>query len=277
MPQGIKFFFAGGADFDEWNYDNYTPVSVVDIYDMNTNTWSITNLSEARAYSKAVVCENKIFFAGGLKANNTPSDKVDIYDMQTNSWSSTQLPGGAREVGAAVAIQNKVYFCGGYAAYENPTGFGNVFTTPTPIIDIYDNTTGQWSADTMQLNKGSFAAIGVNNKIYLAGGSIYDQLGTDAIEELNVNTMSSSSSCLFQSSIYHCDRNAVLKNSQLLFFSGMKTDENKFDIYNLQTGTWSIGVLPPGLTAQYLSVAPIVSVNNEIYVILENKLYKMNL
>ena len=57
----------------------------------------------------------------------------------------------------------------------------------------------------------------------------------------------------------------------------MKTDENKFDIYNLQTGTWSIGVLPPGLTAQYLSVAPIVSVNNEIYVILENKLYKMNL
>ena len=277
IAAGNKVFFAGGADFDEWNYDNYTPVSVVDIYDMNTNTWSVTNLSEARAYSKAVVCENKIFFAGGLKANNTLSNKVDIYDLQTNSWSSMQLPGGAREVGAAVAIQNKVYFCGGYAAYENPTGFGNVFTTPTPVIDIYDNTTGQWSADTMQLNKGSFAAIGVNNKIYLAGGSIYDQLGTDAIEELNVNTMSSSSSCLFQSSIYHSDRNAVLKNSQLLFFSGMKTDENKFDIYNLQTGTWSIGVLPPGLTAQYLSVAPIVSVNNEVYVILDNKLYKMNL
>ena len=274
---GNKVFFAGGLDFDELNYDNYEPVSVIDIYDITTNTWSAWNLSEARGFCKALVCGNKIFFVGGLKANRTLSKKIDIYDMQTNSWSSTQLPGVARAVGAAIALQNKVYFCGGYAAFENPTGFGYVLTSSSTVIDIYDNTTGEWTSTNMQLNKGSFAAIGINDKIYLAGGSINDQIGTLEVEELNVNTMNSSSSCLFQPTIYHSDKNVVLKNNQLLFFSGFKTVENKFDIYNLQTGIWTIGVLPPGLTAQYLEVALIVSVDNEVYVVIDNKLYKMNL
>lgn len=274
---GNKVFFAGGVDFDEVNYDVYDPVSVVDIYDISTNTWSTANLSEPRGFCKAVVSGNKIFFAGGLKANNTLSKKVDIYDLQTNSWSSTQLPGDARAVGAAVTLQNKVYFCGGYKAYENPTGFGYVLTSSSTTIDIYDPTTGQWTTGNMQTVKGSFAAIGVDDKIYLAGGSLYDQLGTSEVEELEVNTMSSSTSCVFQPTIYHSDKNAVLKNNQLLFFSGFKAVENKFDIYNLQTGTWSIGVLPPGIPTQYLSVAPIVSANNEVFVILANKLYKMNL
>ena len=186
------------------------------------------------------------------------------------------MPGDARAVGAAIALQNKVYFCGGYKAYENPTGFGYVLTSSSTTIDIYDHTTGQWTSGNMQTTKGSFAAIGVNNKIYLAGGSLNDQIGTVEVEELNVNTMSSSTSCLFQPTIYHTDRNAVIKDNQILFFGGMKVNEKKFDIYDLQTGTWSIGVLPPGLTTQYLSVAPIVSVNNEVYVILDNKLYKIN-
>ena len=274
---GNKVFFAGGVDFDEINYDVYDPVSVVDIYDISTNSWSTANLSEARGCCKAVVSGNKIFFAGGLKANNILSDKVDIYDIQTNSWSSTQLPGGARTLGAVVALQNKIYFCGGYKAYENPTGFGYVFTSSSPAIDIYDHITGQWTSANMQTTKGSFAAIGVNDKIYLAGGSINDQIGTMEVEELNVNTLSSSNSCLFQPTIFHSDKNVVLKDNQLLFFSGLKAVENKFDIYNLQTGTWSIGVLPPGFASQYLSVAPIVSVDNEVFVIIANKLYKMNL
>ena len=62
---GNKVFFAGGVDFDETNYV-YDPVSVVDIYDISTNTWSTANLSEPRGSCKAVVSGNKIFFAGGL-------------------------------------------------------------------------------------------------------------------------------------------------------------------------------------------------------------------
>ena len=274
VAAGNKVFFAGGMD--GWD-DNYTATSVVDIYDITTNTWSVSNLSEARGYCSAVVSGNRLFIAGGLKNNNTLSNIVDIYNLETNTWSSTVLPGGARAVGAAVTSENKVLFCGGYTAYENPTGFGYILTAPTTTIDIYDNNTSQWSMDTMQVNKGSFAAIRVNEKVYLAGG-VVNNAATFHVEELNVNVMNSSNSCLHQPMI---GGGAVTKNDKIIFLSNSQISgiaANKFDIYNTQTGVWSVGVLPPDLisTNNYTPVA-IGSANNEIYTIIGTKLYKMNL
>jgi hypothetical protein len=275
IAAGNKVFFAGGVS--NWDY-NYTSTSVVDIYDITTNTWSVSNLSEARGYCSAVVSGNKIFFAGGLKSNNALSNKVDIYDLESNTWSSTILPGGARQVDAAVAVQNKVLFCGGYTMYEDPTGWGLDFTTPSAVIDVYDKNTGQWSADTMQVNKGSFAAISVNEKVYFAGGVVNDAV-TFHVEELNVNTMNSSNACLHQPMISYDGKSAVVRNELVIFFtyspfSGI--ERNKFDIYNRQTGLWSVGVLPLDLIPQGI-LSSIVSVNNEIYTVIGNKLYKMNL
>src|SRR4030095_3604047 len=272
-----KVFFAGGVS--GWD-DIYTTTSVVDIYDLTTNTWSVTNLSEARTDCKAVVSGNKIFFAGGLKNNYILSNKVDIYDLETNTWSSSVMPGGARAVGAALTAFNKVLFCGGYTWYEDPTGFGNILTTPSAVIDIYDCNTGQWSLDSMQINKASFAAISVNEKVYLAGGTV-NNAGTFHVEELNVNTMNSSSSCLHQPMICEIDKGAATKNDMIIFFTSpiiSGIDINEFDIYNPQTGLWSIGVLPPGLI-QTGSYAPIAlgSINSEIYTVIGTKLYRMNL
>ena len=277
IAAGNKIFFAGGVD--TYN-DNYTATSVVDIYDLSTNSWSLTNLSEARGYCKAVVAGGKVFFAGGLKNNEVPSNKIDIYNLETNSWSTDQLPSGARQVGAAVNVLNKVLFCGGYTRYEDPTGFGSVFTTPTTSIDIYDIDGGQWSAGTMQVNKGSFVAIGLNEKVYFAGGLVnWNYAATFHVEELNVKTMNSSSSCLHQPMICDNDKSAVVKNELVIFFtyspiSGI--ENNKFDIYNMQTGVWSIGVLPPDLLLSN-SFTAIATVNNEIYTVINKKLYKMNL
>jgi len=275
IAAGNKVFFAGGVS--SWEY-NYTPTSTVDIYDITTNTWSISNLSEARGYCTAVVSGNKIFFAGGLKSNNALSNKVDIYDLESNSWSSAVLPGGARQVGAAVAVQNKVLFCGGLTIYEDPTGWGLTFTTPSPVIDIYDNNTGQWSAGSMQVNKESFAATSVNGKVYFAGGIINNNISF-LVEELNVNTMNSSGSCLHQPMVSYGSKGAVVKNDMIIFFDNSPFAGiaiNRFDIYNWQTNNWSIGVLPADIANNYNARA-IVAVNNEIYTMIDNKLYKMNL
>jgi len=275
IAAGNKIFFAGGVD--GYN-DNYTATSVVDIYDLSTNSWSLTNLSEARGYCKAVVAGGKVFFAGGLKNNEVVSNKIDIYNLETNSWSTAQLPSGARQVGAAVSVLNKVLFCGGYTRYEDPTGFGSVFTTPTTSIDIYDINSGQWSAGTMQINKGSFAAIGLNEKVYFAGGATNDA-PTFHVEELNVNTMNSSSSCLHRPMVCDNDKSTVVKNELVIFFTDLPFSGNErktFDIYNLQTGVWSIGVLPPDSFSPH-SFTAIATVSNEIFVIIDGKLYKMNL
>jgi len=275
IAAGNKIFFAGGVDGYD---DNYTATSVVDIYDLSNNTWSVANLSEARGYAKAVVAAGKVYFAGGLKNNNMLSSKVDIYELETNRWSTAQLAGGARFVGAAVDVSNKVLFCGGYTKYEDPTGFGGTYTSPTASIDIYDINGGQWSAGTMQFNKGEFAAIGFNEKVYFAGG-LLNNAPSLHVEELNVNTMNSSSSCLHQPMVSYDDKSAVIKNGMVLFFtyspfSGI--ENNKFDIYNMRTGVWSIGVLPPDLLSSN-SYTAITAVNDEIYTVINNKLYKMNL
>jgi hypothetical protein len=64
---------------------------------------------------------------------------------------------------------------------------------------------------------------------------------------------------------------ALIKNNEIIFFSNSSEWNNDadlannltplFDIYNIATNQWSIGVLPQAATAQ-----GVVSVNNLIYV-----------
>jgi hypothetical protein len=215
-----------------------------------------------------------------VKNNYVLSSKVDIYDLATGAWSSASLTGGARTVGAAVTAENKVLFCGGYTKFEDVTIMGYAPTTTTASIDIYDANTGQWSAGSMQVSKASFAAISFNEKVYLAGG-VVNNTASFHVEELNVNTMNSFESCLHQRMTCYIGKGAAIKNDMILFlnyspYTGV--DNNEFDIYNIQTGVWSIGVLPAGLIKQEGYTPMIIeSANNEIYTVIGTKLYRMNL
>ena len=74
-------------------------------------------------------------------------------------------------------------------------------------------------------------------------------------------------------------QNAVVKNNKIIFLRHEDTAGTyKFDIYDLQTKTWSIGVLPVNVTG-----ASIISVNNNIYVagvyvnnVLSDKVYELD-
>ena len=71
---------------------------------------------------------------------------------------------------------------------------------------------------------------------------------------------------------------AVVKDNKILFLrNGGWTDSDKFDIYDIISNTWSIGVLP-----YKIGGASIISVNNTIYVagvsingVLSNKVWKL--
>ena len=69
----------------------------------------------------------------------------------------------------------------------------------------------------------------------------------------------------------------MLKNNKIVFFTGRGVEKNKFDIYDITTDTWSIGVLPQNIVG-----ASIISVNNTIYVaggyvngVLSNQVWKL--
>jgi hypothetical protein len=265
VSAGNKIFFAGGrlgdGAFDEL-------FSTVDIYDVSTNTWSVAMLSQPRAFIAAAAAGNKVFFAGGEKDwDYQTSNVIDIYDMSSNTWSVHTLS-EARAYISGVSTNNQVYFAGGHRE-------DRWYANPSSRIDIYDNTSGTWSSSSLSQPMGSLAGIATDENIYWAPGC--------KIEIKNINTWNSSDAFLFKDGgwINSEGQNTVRKDNNIVFFRHdylLGTD--KFDIYNISTGVWSIGVLP-----QRIYGASIIAVNNTIYLAggtvsgsftnLSNKIFKL--
>jgi hypothetical protein len=254
VAAGNKIFFAGGQSEDEI-------FKVVDIYDVATNTWSLSSLlsTEGDGLTTAAV-GNKVFFTGG-HFFFYPPNSVDIFDLTTNTWSAANLS-APRSYTTAVSANNKVYFTGGST--------GQV----SNVIDIYDNNTGGWSTSYLQVPRVLHAAIAVNDILYFAGG--YSTNGpTCSVETLNTNT---GARTLMNLSMPIEVLHAVVKDNKILFLrSGDLADSDKFDVYDIASNTWSIGVLP-----YKIGGASIISVNDTIYVagisingVLSDKVWKL--
>jgi hypothetical protein len=257
---GNKIFFGGGEVGDgTW------PVATVDIYDVATNSWTVDHLSQAGNSIAAASVGNKVLFAGGDQGfNGTPgianrAMQVDIYDLGTATWSTAQLSEWKRGGHAAVTVNDKIYFAGGEAWLNNSWFASN-------RVDIYDHISNTWSTSFMQEGKIAFASINVGNKIYWAGGhtgsfpAVYKSC---VVEITDINTGNSALEYLFGPGEWWSGvgRNAVVKDNKIIFYRDSGSDSNKFDIYDVASNTWSIGVLP-----QSISEASIISVNNTIYI-----------
>jgi hypothetical protein len=89
------------------------------------------------------------------------------------------------------------------------------------------------------------------------------------VEIKDVNTWNSSIDFLSTPGVWVNDagNNTVIKDNKIVFLrspwnTNINTNtNNKFDIYDITTNTWSIGVLPVSIWG-----ASIISVNNTIYV-----------
>lgn len=271
VAAGNKIFFGGG----EW-HDGTLPVDSVDIYDVSTNTWKVTHLSTAGHSIAAATVGNKVFFAGG-DGGFTGTDRekrVDIYNLTTNTWSTASLSEVKARGHSAITVNNKIYFAG-----------GSIWNRSSNKIDIYDNATNSWSTSLLHEDKNDFATIAVDNKIYWAGGNRNTSTSVNnscLVEIKDVSSGTSSIQYLSSPGVWVIDigQNAVVKDGKIVFFgySQQQTAINKFDIYDMATNSWSIGILP-----QSISGASIISVNNIIYlaggtvngVILSNKVWKL--
>ena len=257
VAAGNKIFFAGGINDYGWTSTD------VDIYDVATDTWSLSNMSTGGDELTTATTGNKVFFAGGnfgIYATST----VNIYDLTSNTWSTASLS-ARRNFPAAVSENNKVYFTGG----DPWTG------QISNVIDIYNNTTGVWSTSYLQVPRVGHAAIAVNDILYFAGGYSTNSQPTCSVETLNTNT---GARTLMNLSMPKGLLYAVVKDNKILFLrnDGL-ADSDKFDVYDIISNIWSIGVLP-----YKISGASIISVNNTTYVVgvsingvLSNKVWKL--
>jgi hypothetical protein len=253
---GNKIFFAGGQNGDG-SFDTF--YASVDIYDVSTNTWTVAALSEPRSQIAAAAVGTKVLFAGGEKNFNYEcSNTVDIYDLSTNSWSTTTLS-EPRSYITAVTHNNKIYFGGGTSEDR--------WHTTSAKIDIYDNATNGWSVAALPEPKAMMAGTVVGNKIHWAGGIIGSGAQTSSckveIQDVATGTFSTAYLSRPRHWVASTGNNAVVKDNKIVYFSHdwVSPSATNFDIYNLTTGSWSIGVFPQGL--QMGSI--IISANNEIY------------
>jgi hypothetical protein len=271
---GNKIFFGGGEA--QKTFPNTTTCykgpdtksSAVDIYDASSNTWSIAQLSSPRI-TTGTSAGNKVIFAGGAdlwEYTQWPSNVVDIYDASTNSWTNTLLTEykGFTQIATS---GTKVYLAGGAYTLTGWAGHGL-----SKRIDIYDASSGSWSVDYLNNERGAMGAISANNKIFWAGGAIIDVTNLDvgydytsSVEIRNLATNTTSFECLVSPSIPIAFR----KDDKLVFIHIQ--GGNMFDIYDLSTGSWSIGVTSQTIPGQ------IVSYNNTLYATDGSMLYKLEL
>lgn len=289
---GNKIVFAGGPYLSESGY--YNNSAAVDIYDVNSKSWSTAVLSKEREGIATISCGSKIFFAGGGFWEWAFSN-IDIYDVSSDTWTRADLS-IPRSYLAAATVGNKVFFAGGFT-----DGW-----LPSSSVDIYDLTTNTWTIANLSRPRYSLSAVTVGDKIYFAGGD-----GSNQVDIYNNSTNSWSTSALhelsglisgvaFGNTIYwggidqpenkgqveiwntadgsvtfNClnyprySPTAVATNDDVVFFTSADWGNeinfpgnlaNQIDIYNTVTQQWSVGMLPHPI------VAPgIISVNNSIY------------
>jgi len=254
---GNKIFFGGGEVGDgTW------PVDSVDIYDVITNTWSVSHLSTAGHSIAAASVGNKVLFGGGDGGFTGPGreTRIDFYDVSSGNWSTALLSEMKRTGHAAVTVNEKVYFAGG----ETWPGNNPV---PSDKIAIYDNAANTWSTSLMQEGKINFAAIASNDKIFWAGGYVVNNQIAYTSCKVEIKNLSNSNSSIQYLSTpaqwtIPAGQNAVIKDNKIVFCRPYGPERDKFDIYDITSNVWYIGILPQAIPES----ASIISVNNTIYI-----------
>jgi len=272
-----RILFAGGNIGSGSN-----PVANVDILNTTTNAWTATQLSVPGQGMAAGLLGNKVFFAGGDQGVNgnaadTRSRQVDIYDLNANVWSAAKLKDIRKYGLGAAVVGSKIYFAGGFTKFNNDYSSGSEGASET--IDVFDNATSQWSV--MSLGEGKFylACNVVGDKIYWAGGRTGFTQPSGIINSCSVEIFDTKNNKRSFENLagpglwdHGINRNGVVCKNKIVYIkqhtAGVATD--KFDIYETNSGIWKIGVLPMAMHVKSVAV-----VNDEIYIVTGDTIYKL--
>jgi hypothetical protein len=223
---GNKAYFAGGAVISS---SNWVDTDKVEIYDMETGTWQMDYLSEAREYTTGVSGKDKVFFAGGM-IFPVPTSKVDMFD----SWGflgSAELS-VPRFAISAVSNDSLVLFAGGANA---------VLNINYDVVDIYNIMTDEWSTDQLSEPRGGMGSAVAGDLAFFAGGDNAGGFSARVdIYHFSTGTWDTASLSLARNFI-----GATTVQNKVIFAGGMSLygPTNRVDIYNTESGEWTTASL----------------------------------
>ena len=167
-----KIYVLGGYDPLE-NLGGRAPaLSVVDVYDTQTNTWrAVANMPTPRNAPRTAVFSNEIYVFGGYDRKGARGARrykknVEMYDTGTGIWVKKRNMPTLRESFTTAVVDGKIYLIGGRVHDKRLDE-----QVVTGLVEVYDPLTNRWEkrAD-MPTARGMTDAVVVDGKIYVLGG-----------------------------------------------------------------------------------------------------------
>jgi trimeric autotransporter adhesin len=164
LPNGTVLV-AAGQDGSHFGPMPASTLSSAEIYDPNTNGWSLTgSLNTARQYHTATLLPNgTVLAAGGQNSNNYAMSSAEIYDPNTSSWTPTGSMNAPRINSTATLLPDGTVLVEGGQSTNG---------TISSSAEIYNPSTNSWTP-TGSLNTARTehtATLLPSGSVLVAGG-----------------------------------------------------------------------------------------------------------
>lgn len=158
-----KLYVVGGSTGGGGKVDNAVPVSVLECYDPETDTWTARSpMPTPRMGLAAAVADGKLYTMGGTTLASddgclTALTTVEAYDPRTDTWTTRSSMPEAKAGFGAATIDGRIYAFGG----------GNA----APHALVYDPATDTWSQPPWgEWYRNSPGVSAVGERLYAVGG-----------------------------------------------------------------------------------------------------------
>lgn len=243
-------------------------------YDPDTNAWTaVTPPPVYHPWSTVVACQNKIYIIGGSAESPT-----QVYDPLTDTWENkSSIPVTLWEYRATV-VDDKIYVISGLKLA------GLSIFNPSAATYVYDTATDTCSEmASIPTPVGCYASAVLDGKIYIIGGGTATTTpnnATDLVQVFDPKTNQwtagkplpigvykaaacSTSGLIAPKRIYVVGGSLRYDGGGLSVSSSAKTITNLTQVYDLETGSWSLAAPLPEFRLYFW----LVNVNDALYAI----------
>jgi N-acetylneuraminic acid mutarotase len=217
-------------------FEDFTPTSRVNAYDLGTDAWSrIPNMPVSRyTPNGASVINGKLYVSGGFNVNRVGTRALFVYDPATRTWTRKADVPQISCGGAQAVIGGQLYVYTGCYARNVPGG----------VLFRYDPAANTWlrrKAPPTDHWGGSGAVI--NGKFYLHGGSTpgCGDGGCDAVSSAlhRYDPSSDSWTTRAPDPFLINGESAVALNGKLYLAGGQSEFTSYMLVYDPATNTWA--------------------------------------